>query len=137
MELDALKQLISDKTGIPKDMLTGETAEENVARAKALLAYKKEQGQDSREPKSTREQFKEWCERTQLGDMPKQEDPIHAALAGLEEVERLHVRAYPEVKNAGNAGIQEFMYDGRSTRDKFEEWLLPQLGMSASDLDVW
>lgn len=135
MELDALKQLISDKTGIPKDMLTGETAEENVARAKALLAYKKEQGQDSREPKSTREQFKEWCERTQL-DVPQQEDPFHAALAGLEEVERLHVRAYPEVKDGGSAS-QEFMYDGRSTRDKFEDWLLPRLGTSASDLDVW
>jgi len=131
MELDELKQLISDKTGIPKDMLTGETAEENVARAKALLAYKKEQKQDSREPKSTREQFKEWCERTQL-DVPQQEDPIHAALAGLEEVERLHVQAYPEVKDGGGV-----MYDGRSTRDKFEDWLLPRLGMGAGDLDAW
>lgn len=42
MTIEELKQTIEQRTGVPASFLTGETAEENIAQAKALLAYKRE-----------------------------------------------------------------------------------------------
>ena len=42
MELEAFKNQVEKETGVPASLLTGETPEEISARAKALLAYKKE-----------------------------------------------------------------------------------------------
>lgn len=40
--IDNVKREIEQKTGVPASLLTGSTLEENVAQAKALLAYKGE-----------------------------------------------------------------------------------------------
>lgn len=82
MDIEELKQEIEDYTGIPADSLTGETAEENIAQAKALLAYKREQG------KTTRDQFTTW--------MNEREGKVVPDLAGkgLAEIEaRIGVEA--------------------------------------------
>lgn len=41
-ELNMIKQTIHNETGVPVELLDGETEEENRSRALALMAYKKE-----------------------------------------------------------------------------------------------
>lgn len=65
-----IREQISEKSGVPVDLLTGDTLEENVAQAKALLAYKREceniQGNSESgtnqitRPQTTKEQFANW-----------------------------------------------------------------------------
>lgn len=95
MNTEELKQEIAQRTGIPAALLTGETAEENIAQAKALLAYKREH--EAQRPKTAQEQFADWIggqldERDRqtaaafgLQYTPRQTDPAGAALAEIEE----------------------------------------------------
>lgn len=48
-KLQRIRESIKNRTGIPADLLNGETLEENIAQAKALLAFKKEQGAEDPE----------------------------------------------------------------------------------------
>lgn len=57
-EIKQIKQTIEQRTGVPASLLTGETAEEIIAQAKALIAYKREYEQQR--PKTTAEQFSDW-----------------------------------------------------------------------------
>lgn len=61
MNLEELKQEIEEYTGIEASSLTGETVEENIAQAKALLAYRREK---TNSDKSPREQFAAWMQGT-------------------------------------------------------------------------
>lgn len=115
MTLEELKQSISDKTGVPVNLLTGETAEENIARAKAILAFKREQ-----KPKTTAEQFAEW-----LRGGNTDQDTASQALADL-ETEVLH--PYPAVRDGGSiysSGIP--IQEEKSAAQKFSEWLNCQI----------
>ena len=76
MTIEELKQTIEQRTGVPASFLTGETAEENIAQAKALLAYKREAQQQR--PKTTAEQFSDW-----LGGQLEERDRQTAAAFGL------------------------------------------------------
>ena len=98
MTLEDYKQIIVTRTGIPSDLLTGETVEENIAQAKALLAYKR--GCEQNKIQNTREQFKEWAE-LQMGI-----EPQNTAEQALAEIEK--GSSDPEV---------------RTTKDQFIEWL--------------
>lgn len=42
MELEAFKERVAEGVNLPKELLTGETSEEVISQAKALLTYKKE-----------------------------------------------------------------------------------------------
>ncbi len=58
MSIEEIKRTIEHKTGVPAYLLKGETLEENIAQAKAILAYKG--ASDPEEPKAPAEQFAEW-----------------------------------------------------------------------------
>ncbi len=65
MTIEEIKQTIEQHTGVPASLLTGETAEENIAQAKALIAYKREliaykREYEQQRPKTTAEQFSDW-----------------------------------------------------------------------------
>lgn len=114
MTLDDLKQDIADKTGIPAHLLKGETAEETIAHAKALLAYKKDA--EANREKTPREQFAEWLQ-AQEGGQPEEVDPM----AQIEEDLRIASGGYPIVKDGGSANVQ--IGDARSPQEQFSEWI--------------
>ena len=60
MTIDEIKQTIEKETGLPSGLLTGETLEENIAQAKALLLYKGQKAPDTSQ-KTTAQQFAEWA----------------------------------------------------------------------------
>lgn len=99
-EILTLKQTASEKTGVPVNLISGETAEEIAASAAALAAYKR----DSYEAKPTREKFAAWFN----GDTPAEvvPDPVPAE------------PAYPNVPDGGEVNITI----PRDPRDAFSEW---------------
>lgn len=113
MTTEELKQRIEQETGVPADLLTGETAEETIAHAKALLAFKRKHAAEP--PKTTNEQFAEWF-RAQSGEEPEM-DPAGAALAEIEN----SLREYPAGLRDGGE-VTNLNIDGGSARDKFAEW---------------
>lgn len=115
MNIDEIKQEIEKRTGVPASLLNGETAEENIAQAKALLAYKREA--EAERPKSTREQFTEWLNAQQNAEA---QDTAGAALAQIEERARIEAGGYPILKDNGGAGVDPG--DSRTARQQFTEW---------------
>ena len=116
MTTEELKQEIAQRTGVPAVLLTGETAEENIAQAKALLAYKREA--DAQRPKSTAEQFSDWMKAQEGTDQP---DTAGEALARIEEQARIDAGGYPSLQDGGSVNVN--LGDGRSTREQFTDWL--------------
>lgn len=116
MNIDELKTAIEQGTGVPASLLTGETAEENIAQAKAFLAFKKES--EAHSPKSTAEQFGAWFNAVQ-GIEPQ--DTAGAALAEIQEAVRVAEGGYPKVPDGGEPAGN--MPDPRPNREKFAEWL--------------
>lgn len=117
MNMENLKRAIEQRTGVPASLLTGETAEENIAQAKALLAYKRE-AEDSRQ-KDTQAQFAEWFAAFTGIEQP---DETAKALEDIAEAARVEAGGYPRIQDGGeidHAG----MPDGRSTAEQFGEWL--------------
>lgn len=115
MNIDELKTVIEQGTGIPASLLTGETAEENIAQAKALLAYRRES--EASRPKSTREQFKEWLNASQGIEEP---DTAGAALEEIQEALRVEAGGYPRVPDGGTP-VGDFP-DPRPAREQFAEY---------------
>ena len=112
MEIENLKQEIENRTGVPAAILSGDTAEENIAQAKALLAYRNSQ------EKPTRDQFADWLDE-KMGTTPA------AAMDALElqEIEEAARSAagYPKVRDGSVDGKK--LPGGRSTRELFKNWL--------------
>lgn len=104
MNLEELKNEIAKQTGVPAALLKGETLEENIARAKALLAFRREKYGIPEEPKSTAQLFAEWM---QGGDP----DPVQLG-------------KYPQVTDGG-----EITETGqkKTTMEVFSEWAAGKL----------
>lgn len=115
MNLENLKNEIEQRTGVPASLLSGETPEENIAQAKALLAYKREH--EAQQPKTTAEQFADWMNARQ-GIYP--EDTEGAALADIEEAVRVEAGGYPMTRDGGEVNN---LADLRPAREKFADWL--------------
>lgn len=115
MTIDELKQAIEQRTGVPAALLNGETAEENIALAKTLLAYKKEH--EAQRPKSTSELFAEWFTAKQGIET---RDAAGEAMADIEEAVRVEAGGYPIVKDA----TMDYrpLPDSRPAREQFAEW---------------
>ena len=114
MSIEELKQIIEQRTGVPASLLTGETAEENIAQAKAILAYKRDLGTQT--PRTTRDQFAEWLNASQGKEA---QDTAGAALAEIEDAARMEAGGYPAVQDSGEAAG---LPDPRPARDQFAEW---------------
>lgn len=98
MNTEEFKQEIAEKTGLPITLLTGETVEENIAQAKAILAFKREQ--DLQRLKTNSEKFAELF--NQIRGVEAQ-DGTGAALAQIEEQARLSKSGYSFLQNNNNA----------------------------------
>lgn len=115
MNLDEVKQAIEKQTGVPANLLNGETIEENIAQAKALLAYKREA--EAERPKSAKEQFAQWLNAQQgIED----QDTAGQALAQIEERARVEAGGYPILQDGG--GVNVNVGDGRTAKEQFAEW---------------
>ena len=141
MTIEELKQRIEDRAGVPVSLLTGETAEEIIANAKAMLAFKREN--ETQRPKTTREQFTEWLNAQTEGRAQRaagslghnyeapQKDPASAALEEVIEAYRLEAGGYPYTKDGGNPYINGSQApDPRPAREQFADWFG---GVSAFD----
>lgn len=116
MNIDELKQRIEQETGIPASLLNNETSEEIIAKAKALLAYRREMAaQKPQAPKSTKEQFADWLHE-QTGEGEVVQDSASAALAQIEN----ELRVVPVLRDAGEAPHNT---DGRSNRELFAQYI--------------
>lgn len=118
MNIEEVKAEIEKQTGVPAHLLNGETVEENIAQAKALLAYKREA--EEQRPKSTREQFKQWLNAQQgIED----QDTAGQALTQIEERARVEAGGYPILQDGGSANINGVTFgDGRTAKEQFAEW---------------
>lgn len=96
MNIEELKQVIEQRTGVQASLLTGETAEEIIARAKAILAFRKDY--EAQRRKTTAEQFSAWFNATQGIN---ETDAEGEALADIEEAARIKAGVYPQVKDGG------------------------------------
>ena len=114
MSIEELKQIIEQRTGVPASLLTGETAEENIAQAKAILAYKRDL--DTQTPRTAQDQFAEWLNASQGKEA---QDTAGAALAEIEDAARMEAGGYPAVQDSGEAAG---LPDPRPARDQFAEW---------------
>lgn len=130
MTIEELKQAIEQRTGVPASFLTGETAEENIAQAKVMLAYKREY--EPQRPETTAEQFGRWMDY-QFEEKDRQtasalglhyegqaKDPALAALADIEEAARVEAGGYPMIMDGGEVAR---LSDPRPAREQFSEWL--------------
>ena len=116
MTLEELKQEIEQRTGVQASLLKGETVEENIAYAKAVLAFRKEH--EAQRPKTAGEQFAAWYKATQgIEDT----DEAGAALAEIEEQARLDAGGYPILQDGGSVNVNTG--DGRTAREQFADWL--------------
>lgn len=131
MTLEELKQEIAQRTGVQASLLKGETAEENIAQAKAFLAYKREH--EAQRPKTAAEQFADWFggqmeerDRQQaatfgLNYTPPEKDAAGAALAEIEERARVEAGGYPSLQDGGSVNVN--VGDTRSAREQFADWI--------------
>lgn len=130
MTTEELKQEIAQRTGVPVVLLTGETAEENIAQAKAFLAYKREH--EAQRPKSHAEQFKAWFNE-QYGI--EEQDEAGAALAQIEEQARLDAGGYPSLQDGGSVNVN--LGDTRSAKEQFADWLADRTAFDPFKTDGW
>ena len=146
MTIEELKRTIEQHTGVPASLLTGETAEENIAQAKAMLAYKAEHEEHERQRSRTiAEQFGEWI-GGQLEERDRQtaaafglqynapeKDPAGAALAEIAEAVRVDGGGYPMVNDGGNPYINgKEVPDARPAHEQLAEWLNQKLAFDPS-----
>lgn len=111
-EILTLKQTASEKTGVPAELINGETTEEIAASAFALAKFRNEYSEKADAEKRaeyenmpTRDKFAAWLN----GDVPAEPapDPIPTP------------PAYPNVPDGGTPQNLEYSQD---PRDAFAEW---------------
>ena len=86
MDREQLIAKIEKETGLPAVCLTGETEEEIVAQAKALLAFRREQ--DAQRVHSLRDQLEEWLHNQPLMDPEDEAGAWRDTLRALLEIAR-------------------------------------------------
>ena len=125
MTIEELRQEIAQRAGVPANLLTGETVEENIAQARALLAYKRDL-EEQEQPKDTAGQFARWL-RTNDGI----ERTDGAALDDIAKQARMEAGGYPEVEDGGTPYINgRAAPDTRPAAEQFSEWLQEQTAIT-------
>lgn len=117
MTLEEAKIEIAQRTGVPVDLLQGETAEEYLAHALALKAYKKTTEVNTPVSKSNSEQFADWF-KAKYSD--EEEDNTEAELIELKNIaaEADGRLGYFKDASADSAPLP----DGRTTSEQFADW---------------
>lgn len=110
MNHDELKQTIENQTGIPVNILSGETDDEIINYAKNLIALKNDF--DSKRTKSAREQFSEM--------MTFETSDQNAILEEIREQSRIDSGGYPRLHDGGCVNVN--VGDHRTPREQFAKW---------------
>ena len=110
-----LRTRVSELTGLPVELVEGKDARDMIARARAILEYRRESLMNDREPVSTREQFAEW-----MGAPSTDDTTVGAALSALNELEA-GLSTAPRVKDSGEVDVGRFG-DARPAREQFASW---------------
>ena len=118
MTNEEIKNLITEKTGVPAEMLTGETAEENLERARALLSWRRENKEAA--PPDPREEFASWI-RSQTG---QPEETPEAALDVIAETVRIDNGGYPKAPDGGTSHLYpgSQLFNTYSPEEQFNNW---------------
>ena len=147
--IDEVKQEIEKRTGVQASLLKGETIEECMSYAKAVIAFRNEHAEKHPEQrqKSTKEQFAEWV-RNQDSIQEKRNDlagwmgahtdaeednlSIAPEMASLLAYERELIQPYPELSDYGE---QTNLPDYRTAKEQFAEWMGDRLAFDPSKGD--
>lgn len=124
---EQIREIVSKETGIPADILTGETQEEIIAQARAILNLKQSQadaqGQEAQaaqqptQPKTTAQQFAEWAAAA-LGEQTVEDNGLARTLDLMgDEAEK--AQGYTPIPNPGEPLAS---FTPPSTADQFSEW---------------
>ena len=106
-----IKAEIERLTGISAGLLTGESTEENIAQAKALLAYKRSVDEKRQTEARRLDSFL---------DAQQQIDQNTSAFKSLEALEAQTSAKYPNLHDAGEANHGA---NSATTKQLFAEWL--------------
>lgn len=127
MTIEELRQEIAQRAGVPANLLTGETVEENIAQARALLAYKRDL-EEQEQPEDTAGQFAGWL---RANDGIERPDIAGAALDDITKQARMEAGGYPEVEDGGTPYINgRAAPDTRPAAEQFSEWLQEQTAIT-------
>lgn len=120
MTIDEIKKEVINRTGIPEELLTEETPEGVIARAKDLLAYKGRYRAEHQEEfkGETRDQFAAWF-NAQIGSEEQLTSP-EASLLELEQIITQDQKLYPDFRDGGECLNRD---DLRTGKEKFVDWL--------------
>lgn len=125
MNVEELKLEIEKTVGVPALLLNGETSEEVISRAKALLAFKKDTRAE--QPQSTSTQFSNWMKVAEGIEEPSEEVSALCALDQIAERECIASGGYPYIRDGGTPYINgAIMPDLRSNAQQFEDWMKDQ-----------
>lgn len=127
MELDQINALISEKTGVPAALLDGQTAEENIAKARAIIEYRSKANPSAERKLTTNEQFAAWLDAVMPYGEPQDtnKDPAAAELDRIAEELRIANGGYPQMEDGGEVDPSRFP-DTRPTSEIFKEWFLDE-----------
>ena len=117
MDVEEVKRLISQKTGVPASLLDGATPEENISKARALLKYRGRQ--EAQRPKTSAEVFEDWFQTWNGEEGPR--DAAGMALDEIAEAVRLSQGGYPIIRDGGSIDPSR-LPDPRPAREQFAEW---------------
>lgn len=98
MILEDVKKELSSRTGIPVSLLDGETIEENIAKAKAIIAYRR----DHDKPQSAKEEFSLWFQEMNGDEKP---DPMENVTKYENELRSLD--CYPQIRDGGSVLVND------------------------------
>ena len=122
MTTEDIKNRIQETLGVPASLLTGETEEELIAQAKALLIYRRDA--EAKRPKTTTEQFIDFMNAREGNEQP---DTTGQALASIEEAAKIDAGGYPIIRDGGEAitGTHK-----KSARDAFADFASKKLAFN-------
>lgn len=118
-DLNELKEIINEKTGVPIQALTGNDERQIIDCARWIL-NEREKNLSETSYKSTRDQFADWM-NSKNGE--SSENPHLAELSKIEEHLRVEAGGYPITEDSGDPYVNgRSMSDPRSAREQFAEW---------------
>lgn len=107
MTIEDLKKKIEEKTGVPAILLNGESLDENITQAKALISYKRKEERKKNE--NTRDQFALWCD--------PESDPDLQAINAIETEMQKETIINDDQSGSGEKKHQE------NAKEAFVSWL--------------
>ena len=125
MELEQINALISERTGVPAALLDGQTAEENIAKARAIIEYRSKANPSAERKLTTNEQFAAWLDAAYGEPQDTNKDPAAAELDRIAEELRIANGGYPQMEDGGEVDPSRFP-DSRPASAQFAEWFREQ-----------